>query len=45
MARKNGGKRYAKCAWVEENIQETVSFYRFPRQHHKNMKSTNMLER
>ena len=40
------GKRYAKlCSWVEENIEETLSFYRLPRQHHKNMKSTNMLER
>jgi putative transposase len=40
------GKRYARlCAWVEENIEETLSFYRLPRQHHKNMKSTNMLER
>jgi putative transposase len=40
------GKRYAKlCAWVEENIEETFSFYRLPRQHHKNLKSTNMLER
>ena len=40
------GKRYAKlCAWVEENIEETLSFYRLPKQHHKNMKSTNMLER
>lgn len=40
------GKRYAKlCGWVEENIEETLSFYRLPRQHHKNMKSTNMLER
>ena len=40
------GKRYAKlCAWVEENIEETLSFYRLPRQHHKNLKSTNMLER
>jgi putative transposase len=40
------GQRYAKlCAWVEENIEETLSFYRLPRQHHKNMKSTNMLER
>ena len=39
-------KRYAKlCAWVEENIDETFSFYRLPRQHHKNLKSTNMLER
>jgi putative transposase len=40
------GNRYAKlCAWVEENIEETFSFYRLPRQHHKNLKSTNMLER
>jgi putative transposase len=40
------GKRYAKlCAWVEDNIEETLSFYRLPRQHHKNLKSTNMLER
>jgi putative transposase len=39
-------KRYAKlCAWVEANIEETFSFYRLPRQHHKNLKSTNMLER
>lgn len=38
--------RYPKlCAWVEENIDETLSFYRLPRQHHKNLKSTNMLER
>jgi putative transposase len=37
------GKRYAKfCAWVEENIEETFSFYRLPRQHHKNLKSTNI---
>jgi transposase-like protein len=40
------GKRYPKlCVWVEENIEETLSFYRLPRQHHKNLKSTNMLER
>jgi transposase-like protein len=32
-------------AWVEENIEETLSFYRLPRQHHKHLKSTNMLER
>lgn len=39
-------KRYAKlCAWVEDNIEETLSFYRLPKAHHKNMKSTNMLER
>ena len=27
------------------NIEETLSFYRLPRQHHKHLKSTNMLER
>ena len=33
------------CDWVEANIEPTLSFYRLPRQHHKHMKSTNMLER
>jgi putative transposase len=33
------------CDWVESNIELTLSFYRLPRQHHKHMKSTNMLER
>lgn len=38
--------RYPKlCDWVENNIEETLTFYRFPRQHHKNLKSTNLLER
>jgi putative transposase len=38
--------RYPKlCNWVEENIESTLSFYRLPRQHHKHLKSTNMLER
>lgn len=42
----NWAQRYPKlCVWVEENIEETLSFYRLPRQHHKNLKSTNMLER
>ncbi len=27
------------------NIEETLTFYRLPRQHHKHLKSTNMLER
>jgi transposase-like protein len=31
--------------WVEENIDETLTFYRLPRQHHKHLKSTNMLEK
>jgi putative transposase len=33
------------CDWVEENITETLTFYRLPRAHHKHLKSTNMLER
>jgi putative transposase len=33
------------CDWVEENISETLTFYRLPRGHHKHLKSTNMLER
>jgi len=38
--------RYPKLTdWVEDNIGETLSFYRLPRQHHKHLKSTNMLER
>jgi putative transposase len=31
--------------WAEETIEETFTFYRLPRRHHKHMKSTNMLER
>jgi transposase-like protein len=38
--------RYGKlCDWVEANIEQTLTFYRFPQSHHKHMKSTNMLER
>lgn len=33
------------CIWVEENIEETLTFYRLPKAHHKHLKSTNMLER
>ena len=39
------GKYPRLTAWVEENLEETLSFYRLPRQHHKHLKSTNMLER
>jgi transposase-like protein len=40
------GQKYPKlCCWVEENIGETFTFYHLPLQHHKHMKSTNMLER
>ena len=38
--------RYPRLvAWVEETLEETLTFYRLPRQHHKHLKSTNMLER
>lgn len=38
--------RYAKlCNWVEENIEETFSFYQLPLAFHKHLKSTNVLER
>jgi Transposase, Mutator family len=38
--------RYSKLvAWVEDNIEETPTYYRLPLAHHRNMKSTNMLER
>ena len=37
-------EKYPKlCVWVEENIEETLTFYRLPREHHKHLKSTNML--
>jgi transposase-like protein len=39
------GKYHKLTNWVEENIEETLTFYRLPRQHHKHLKSTNMLER
>jgi len=39
-------ERYPKlCLWVEANIEETFTFYRQPREHHKHLKSTNLLER
>jgi putative transposase len=38
--------RYPKlCRWVEENIEETLTFYALPLAHHKHLKSTNLLER
>jgi len=38
--------KYPKLTdWAEETIEETFSFYRLPRRHHKHLKSTNMLER
>lgn len=39
------GKHAKLCDWVEANIEETWTFYRLPREHHKHLKSTNMLER
>lgn len=38
--------KYPKLTdWAEETIEETFTFYRLPRRHHKHLKSTNMLER
>jgi putative transposase len=38
--------KYAKlCDWVEAHIEQTLTFYRLPREHHRHLKSTNMLER
>jgi putative transposase len=39
------GKYPRLCNWVEDNIEETLTYYRLPLPHHKHMKSTNMLER
>ena len=39
------GKYPKLCDWVEANIEQTLTFYRLPQQHHKHLKSTNMLER
>jgi len=40
------GVQYPKLVeWVEANIEETWTFYRLPRTHHKHLKSTNVLER
>lgn len=40
-----GGKYSKLCNWVEENISETFTYYALPLEHHKHLKSTNMLER
>ncbi len=43
---KKWSSRYPKlCVWVEDSIEETFTFYRWPLAHHKHLKSTNMLER
>lgn len=40
-----GGSFSRLCAFVEDNIEETLSFYQLPEAHRKQMRSTNMLER
>jgi len=38
--------RYRKLvAWVEETIEDTLTFYRLPRQHHKHLKSTDEIDK
>lgn len=32
-------------SWAEENIYETLTFYRFPKEHRMRLRSSNMLER
>jgi putative transposase len=39
------GKYPKLTSWAEDNIEETLTYYRLPLAHHKHMKSTNMLER
>ncbi|PWW03804.1 transposase-like protein [Hoeflea marina] len=39
------GKYPRLTAWVEDTIEQTLAFLCLPRQHHKHLKSTNMLER
>ena len=39
------GKYPKLTGWVEENIDETLTYFRLPLAHRKHMKSTNMLER
>lgn len=39
-------EKYPKlCSWVEDNIEQTLTYLALPRGHHKHLKSTNMLER
>jgi hypothetical protein len=40
-----GGCYRKLVAWAEETIEETLPFFRSPRQHHKRLKRSNMLER
>ena len=42
----NWQEAYPKAVlWVEENIEETLSFFSLPMEHRKHLSSTNMLER
>lgn len=43
--KKWSGKYGRLCDFVEENVEETLSFYQLPAEHRKSMRSTNMLER
>jgi transposase-like protein len=45
VLRKPASPCRSKARSQDENIDETLMFYRLPRQHHKRLKSTNMLER
>jgi len=39
-------RKYPKLtSWVEDNIEETLTYFRVPLAHRKHMKSTNSLER
>lgn len=40
-----GGKYPKLCDWVEDSIEETLTFFALPREHRKHMRSTNLLER
>jgi putative transposase len=38
--------RYQKlAAWVEDNIEETLTFHHLPRQHHKHLKRTDEIDK
>jgi len=37
--------RESQSAWSEDNIEETLTCYRWPLAHHQHLKSTNRLER
>src|SRR5262252_6218954 len=39
------GKYPKLTGWVEENIDETLTFYRLPRQHHKHLNSTDEVDK